>query len=117
MRSNDLVLGFPYDVFTFTLFQELMLVELSKDIANISMGYYFHNITSLHIYERDFSMIENVINNDKKNTAKNLMPKIKSLEQLNILQENERIIREGFKETVKKITDDFCIYCQNILIK
>lgn len=50
MRSNDLWLGFPYDVFQFTCIQIRMAMELGLDI-----GSYTHIAGSLHIYERDFT--------------------------------------------------------------
>lgn len=55
MRSNDIVWGFTYDVFSFTSMQELMANELG-----IPMGNYYHNAASMHIYSRDFDMLERV---------------------------------------------------------
>ena len=49
MRSNDLWLGFPYDVFQFTCMQVLMSMELG-----IELGSYTHIAGSLHMYKRDF---------------------------------------------------------------
>lgn len=49
MRSNDLWLGFPYDIFQFTCIQIRMAMEIGLDI-----GSYTHIAGSLHIYERDF---------------------------------------------------------------
>lgn len=49
MRSNDLWLGFPYDVFQFTCIQIRMAMELGLNI-----GSYTHIAGSLHMYERDF---------------------------------------------------------------
>jgi len=48
MRSNDIWLGFPYDVFAFTSLQILMAMELGVDI-----GEYTHIAGSLHLYEKD----------------------------------------------------------------
>lgn len=48
MRSNDLWMGFPYDVFQFTCMQILMSMELGIDI-----GTYTHIAGSLHLYKRD----------------------------------------------------------------
>jgi thymidylate synthase len=53
MRSNDLVWGFQYDVFFFTLIQEIMANEL-----NVELGSYNHTATSFHVYERHFDLIE-----------------------------------------------------------
>lgn len=49
MRSNDLFLGLPYDIFLFTMLQEMMALTLGRPI-----GHYHHMATSLHIYESDF---------------------------------------------------------------
>ena len=48
MRSNDLWMGFPYDVFQFTNMQILMSMELG-----LELGTYTHIVGSLHLYERD----------------------------------------------------------------
>jgi thymidylate synthase len=48
MRSQDLWLGFPYDVFAATLLQELLAGWLGVDL-----GAYHHHVDSLHLYEKD----------------------------------------------------------------
>lgn len=48
MRSNDLWLGFPYDVFTFTLIQEVVAFE-----SGIPLGQYHHVVGDLHLYEKN----------------------------------------------------------------
>lgn len=48
MRSNDIWLGFPYDVFQFTCMQILMSMELG-----IGLGTYTHVAGSLHLYKRN----------------------------------------------------------------
>lgn len=58
MRSNDLWLGFPYDVFQFTCLQVRMAMELGLDI-----GTYTHIAGSLHLYARDF---EKAIKNENE---------------------------------------------------
>jgi thymidylate synthase len=45
MRSQDLWLGFPYDVFAATLLQELMAGWLG-----VALGEYHHHVDSLHLY-------------------------------------------------------------------
>lgn len=49
MRSNDVWLGLPYDIFTATLLQELMAGWLG-----VKLGCYYHHVDSLHLYERDY---------------------------------------------------------------
>lgn len=48
MRSNDLWMGFPYDVFQFTNLQILLAMELG-----VGIGTYTHIVGSLHLYERN----------------------------------------------------------------
>jgi thymidylate synthase len=47
MRSQDLWLGFPYDLFTNTLIQELMAGWLG-----VAVGEYHHHVDSLHLYDQ-----------------------------------------------------------------
>lgn len=53
MRSNDVWLGLPYDVFNFTCMQIRMAMELGLDI-----GVYYHNAGSLHLYKKDLEKIQ-----------------------------------------------------------
>ena len=48
MRSNDIWMGFPYDVFQFTNMQILMSMQLG-----VGLGTYTHFVGSLHLYERN----------------------------------------------------------------
>ena len=52
MRSNDVWLGLPYDVFNFTCMQIQMAMELGLNI-----GCYYHNAGSLHLYKRDLDKV------------------------------------------------------------
>lgn len=52
MRSNDIWLGLPYDLFNFTCMQIQMAMELGVDI-----GTYYHNAGSLHIYKEDVNKL------------------------------------------------------------
>ncbi len=61
MRSNDLMLGFGYDVFFFTMLQEWMAVELG-----LALGWYQHQVGSLHLYERDVEKAERILREQPK---------------------------------------------------
>ena len=56
MRSNDAIWGLPYDVFLFTMLQELLTAELG-----LTVGSYTHSVGSLHIYDRHIELAERVI--------------------------------------------------------
>lgn len=64
MRSNDIVLGYTYDVFTFSMVANavrLLLQERGIDIPldeNDSYGNLYVNPGSLHIYERHYDQVE-----------------------------------------------------------
>lgn len=53
MRSNDLWLGFPFDIFNFTNMQVQLAMEL-----DLELGSYTHIAGSLHLYQRDKSKID-----------------------------------------------------------
>jgi thymidylate synthase len=70
MRSNDVWLGLPYDVFTATILHELMAGWLGADL-----GEYHHHVDSLHVYERDLDKAVTVLD-----TAVSTPGKLPSLE-------------------------------------
>lgn len=55
MRSQDVWLGTPYDVFMFTQLQHTVARDLK-----LPVGKYVHHTTSLHIYERDVAATEHL---------------------------------------------------------
>jgi len=55
MRSNDFFWGLQYDLFRFTLLQEIIANELEIDV-----GWYYHIAGSLHVYEYHYEMLENI---------------------------------------------------------
>ncbi|MCY7300288.1 MAG: thymidylate synthase [Ilumatobacteraceae bacterium] len=58
MRSQDLWLGFPYDIITNTLILELMAGWLGADL-----GEYHHYVDSLHLYDQHLDRAETSIAN------------------------------------------------------
>lgn len=50
MRSNDIYLGLPNDIFCFTNLQIYLAMRLG-----IKVGMYYHNVGSLHLYKRDYN--------------------------------------------------------------
>lgn len=65
MRSNDVVWGLPYDVFSFTCLQEAMLLVLKDEGVEVDdLGAYHHTAGSLHVYDTHFTMAEEVSKED-----------------------------------------------------
>jgi thymidylate synthase len=104
MRSNDAVWGLTYDLFSFTLLQECMLLELRKRGMNdLELGEYIHTAGSLHIYERHFEMASDIV---KKyvgyefDTAAPMEPI--DLEGLALLVDDEEKLRTGKVDQIEE---------------
>lgn len=61
MRSNDLIFGTTNDVFCFSQLHNLALVLLQKTYPNLQLGVYTHNVDSLHVYQRHWDMLEDLV--------------------------------------------------------
>jgi len=62
MRSNDAFWGLTYDLFSFTLLQEMMMWELRDGgYDSLQLGEYTHCAGSLHIYEKHFKDADEVV--------------------------------------------------------
>lgn len=88
MRSNDAVWGLPYDLFVFTMLQELMAATLG-----LNLGSYHHVAASLHIYERHFRLAERVI--QAQETGSRPMPPMSDVSQLSSFLACEEQLRLG----------------------
>lgn len=69
MRSNDVYLGLPYDVFNFTMWQEYI-----ASLLNINIGTYTHMVGSIHFYEKDRQKI--IKASQAENIEENYMPEM-----------------------------------------
>lgn len=70
MRSNDVYIGLPHDVFAFTMLQEIVARSLNVDI-----GKYIHFAGSLHLYEEHSDSVRKYINEGwQLPTAMDAMP-------------------------------------------
>lgn len=83
MRSNDLWLGFPYDVFNFSMLSHLVCCKLNAFVVEnggviIEPGMLYHTASSRHIYEQHFAQVEQLIK--RYNLADMSMEELKSLE-------------------------------------
>jgi thymidylate synthase len=61
MRSNDAMLGLPTDVAFFTMLQQQMLNLLKVPYPTIELGKYTHLVNSMHLYERNFKIIDDML--------------------------------------------------------
>lgn len=71
MRSNDLIYGFCYDFPFFSYLQNKIHKKLKQKYSNLEIGKNIHSATSLHVYEKHFKLLENIINQyDNKKSNK-----------------------------------------------
>lgn len=96
VRSNDLNWGFPYDVFHWTMLQELF-----ANILKVNLGDYHHMVGSLHVYEKDHEALQKIANNPKsfKDTAMKPMSAVNDLKIIDLLKIAERELRKEKYDT------------------
>lgn len=88
MRSNDAMLGLPYDVFLFSMLQEMAATSLGVDI-----GTYHHVAGSLHLYDSSIAMAQEVILGEATETRP--MATMQNLSGLKTLLDGETACRAG----------------------
>lgn len=95
MRSNDIYLGMPYDIFSFTMLQEMLAVEL-----NVELGTYTHMVGSLHIYEKNFHIFDGLA--EMETYMDQSMPSMTketiTSDQISLILQAEQALRK--KETI-----------------
>ncbi len=91
MRSNDAFIGVPYDMFAFTMMQEIFARTLGVDV-----GTYKHAIGSLHLYEKDRRAAQQYLNEGWQETVSmTSMPKGDPWPALRTVLKAESKIRQG----------------------
>jgi thymidylate synthase len=71
MRSNDVYLGLPHDIFCFTMLQEMIASAL-----HVGVGDYRHAVGSLHLYDSDAANAQAYLNEGWQSTT--MMPDMPS---------------------------------------
>jgi len=61
MRSNDAVLGTCFDIPFFLYLMQVMRKQLLPSYRDLELGSYTHHAVSLHIYERDFDLVNKML--------------------------------------------------------
>lgn len=110
MRSNDLVFGFSNDVSVFTLMHEMMLLELQKYYPDLQEGSYHHYASSLHVYERHYSMIEQIAT-QARSDADVRMPPLHDLKDVQRLIELERQLGTDSRPSEVHAESEFVQWC------
>lgn len=93
MRSNDVIWGLPYDVFLFTMIQEMLACELGAEL-----GSYCHIAGSLHLYNQHERLAERVLEAGLTRAAP--MPRMSDLAGLSDFLEFEREMRTAGRSDI-----------------
>lgn len=64
IRSNDLVRGLTFDEPFFTMLMQCMVLELKETYPGLELGTYTHFAGSMHIYERHFKMLKDMLDHE-----------------------------------------------------
>ncbi len=88
MRSNDVIWGLPYDVFLFSMMQELLACELG-----LGLGSYLHMAGSLHLYERHVDLANRIVNSHAADSRQVAMEPMADAGALGDFLEFERELR------------------------
>lgn len=87
MRSQDIILGFTYDVFTFSMVAKAVQLLLRAKSVDVELGDLFVNAGSLHIYKKHYKKAEDWL------TATRQERKIaNSVESINSAEDYEDLI-------------------------
>lgn len=97
MRSNDIMLGFGYDIFLFTMLQEMMACELG-----LALGWYQHIVGSIHLYRQDLEQARRVRAFPATDSAAQ-MPPMTALSEIPAVLQLERSLR--LSSSVSPLTD------------
>ncbi len=111
MRSNDVFVGLPHDVFCFTMIQELISKELCYEL-----GEYHHFISSCHFYTRNAKKINRYLDEGYQ-TTKTQMPSMPSETNFDLMREilsYEESIRCGCEVDLPSL--DIAPYWKDLLI-
>jgi thymidylate synthase len=66
MRSNDAILGTPTDIPFFCTLQRHMFYHLKPLYPELELGTYKHQVHSMHVYERHFDLINEMLEHQFK---------------------------------------------------
>ncbi len=83
MRSNDAIYGLANDVPFFTIVQEMVWLKLKDHYDDLQLGKYYHQVNSLHIYEKHFKMCKEILANACEEPVE--WPKLKNSSEVGIV--------------------------------
>ena len=111
MRSNDVIVGLPHDIYCFTMLQEMLAREL-----NVELGGYKHAVGSLHVYDDDAEEATKFLDEGLQSTKSPMpsMPLGSPLASIDTLLKAEKEIRLGDSKSFR-IAEDLDPYWMDLV--
>lgn len=100
MRSQDAIFGMGNDAPAFSFIHEMVCCALRRKYPDLQLGNYHHIADSFHVYERHFSMLDEIVGgHQKRSLYMNVFcPEISSPEEVDFLRAGDfSSVPEGFK--------------------
>lgn len=108
-RSNDIILGFPYDVVHWHSLLKLVYNSLKRNYPQLVLGNHTHIVNSLHLYDTDINLAKRIIQQDKNKIEQDSYCWNISIELESALLEARNVFESGrfstdtiFKNAYKK---------------
>ena len=79
-RSADMFLGVPFNIASYALLQSIL-----ANILNLEVGDFVHTFGDAHIYQNSIDQVREQLTRDPKKLPQLIMPKIKSIEDIDTL--------------------------------
>lgn len=103
MRSNDVILGRPYDMFNFTVMTLRVLTRLNAALkCSIVLGNMHIFCTSSHYYEQHYDMVKEILNNKEEYKITSLVP-LEAMFSWNYVVNSLLATRDNEKHTLWQI--------------
>lgn len=117
MRSNDIIYGLSNDLWTFILFQQMMVNELRSTYPLLRIGVYYHSAGSLHLYDIHWNMAKDILTKDIKYVDKSFKSRIKLHNYITFDYLNHNKLYFPIIDTTKKDLQHFVKKTKNIIFK
>lgn len=101
MRSNDIIYGFTNDAFCFGNLYNFVLAILKYNMPSLRAGKYTHMSNSMHVYEKHFSMIEDIVAAGLEHYQPHHVPIVSASEAVALIQSGGRDGKGDYTDWLK----------------
>ena len=98
MRSNDAIFGTTNDAFCFWVIYKMMFAMLNDCYPTLKMGSYRHIVNSLHVYERHYEMLDQLVKDGQSGWYDIEVPELSADEAIQMLNHRPNVPVGPFTE-------------------